>query len=568
MDRITESNLTDFVANSGYLKQDLEVQFEHFVNYCVVSGEHHDTFDLDSINCGAGGDTALDGIAIFVNGAIIDNEQEVEDLISRNGYLEVKILLIQSKTSAKFDMGEIRNFLFGSRDLFSANGSMPRNEKIKYKAQIIQFILQNGNKMRKRIVCNLYYATTGSWRDSNNLSTQIGLEVEQMENMNIFEKIIFSPIDANELHKKYQNTKNSISITFEFPKKIALPAIPGIKQSYIGVIKALDYIKVISDESENILKKIFYDNVRDYQGENEVNSEIKATLSRNSKHMFAVLNNGITIITDNLTVLGDVFTMKDYQIVNGCQTSYILFNERQKLDENVFVPLKVIESGNEEITNEIIKATNQQTAITKEELNALTSFEKKLEDFYGTFKGKQALYYERRSGQYNRNSAIERVRIINRETQVKVIAAVFFSLPHLAGRYHKQLRENHSKNIFKDDHSPLAYYATAYTYYRVDFLLRNNLISISRNFRYHLVWGIWIYFSDGSLHGLNKVKKLVPICTKIVSEITGDFEAVSIISAIIEIINRVKGSANDREVSKTKDFTEKLRIEILKLPKI
>ncbi|WP_446719262.1 AIPR family protein, partial [Herbaspirillum sp. C7C2] len=40
--------------------------------------------------------------------------------------------------------------------------------------------------------------------------------------------------------------------------------------------------------------------------------------------LFCVLNNRVTIVATSLTPAGNHFTLRDYQIVNGCQTSNVL----------------------------------------------------------------------------------------------------------------------------------------------------------------------------------------------------------------------------------------------------
>jgi len=55
-----------------------------------------------------------------------------------------------------------------------------------------------------------------------------------------------------------------------------------------------EFLKLITDEDGEIQKSLFYDNVRDFQGSNPVNSEIAATLnSSDTAGNFVLLNNGI-----------------------------------------------------------------------------------------------------------------------------------------------------------------------------------------------------------------------------------------------------------------------------------
>ena len=80
----------------------------------------------------------------------------------------------------------------------------------------------------------------------------------------------------------------------------------------------------------------------DWQGYNDVNSEIRSTLESPSKNRFVLMNNGLTIIARDLHPTGDKFRVEDYQIVNGCQTSHVLFDQRESLDDSVTIPIRLI----------------------------------------------------------------------------------------------------------------------------------------------------------------------------------------------------------------------------------
>lgn len=120
------------------------------------------------------------------------------------------------------------------------------------------------------------------------------------------------------------------------------------------------------------------------------------------------MNNGVTIIARTLRTTGNRFYIEDYQIVNGCQTSHVLFDQREVVDESVMVPLRLIATQDEEVTASIVKATNRQTEVRAEQLLALGEFQKKLELFFQAQEEPRRLYYERRSRQYNRTAGIDR----------------------------------------------------------------------------------------------------------------------------------------------------------------
>jgi hypothetical protein len=108
----------------------------------------------------------------------------------------------------------------------------------------------------------------------------------------------------------------------------AFPKAPGIEEGYVVTVKAKDFIEqVLIDKNDGLRQRIFEENVRDFIGsESQVNSEIADTLKDGLKQKrFGILNNGITIISPDVKVAGLDIYLRDFQIVNGCQTSNVLF---------------------------------------------------------------------------------------------------------------------------------------------------------------------------------------------------------------------------------------------------
>jgi len=81
----------------------------------------------------------------------------------------------------------------------------------------------------------------------------------------------FHPVDADELYKLDQLTKNTISAEFTFPQRVPMPEMQGVKEAYLGILPAIEYLQLVVDEAGMIRKSLFYDNVRDFQSYNPVN---------------------------------------------------------------------------------------------------------------------------------------------------------------------------------------------------------------------------------------------------------------------------------------------------------
>ncbi|MGE4333592.1 MAG: AIPR family protein [Macellibacteroides sp.] len=422
MDRITSSLITELLTNLEIRSDGEAKDFEKLVNYVVTSNEYNKTFDIDSLLVGDGNDTGIDGISIIVNGQLIESTDEVDDLLEKNNFLEVDYIFVQAKTSSYFDGGEINTFIFGVNDFFALEPRLVRNDEIIHFVEISNYIIDKAPKFRRNPSLKLFYVTTGNWTNDANLMGIIEAGKKSLEQSNLFNKVIFNIWGARELSTAYRKTKDTITSTINFSNRITIPQINGVSQAYIGLLPYSEFLKIVADEEGKLLN-VFEDNVRDFQGENnDVNGGIANTLNNCDSEIFSVLNNGVTIVASSISPTGDQFTLCDYQIVNGCQTSNVLYNNQKgEYIKNVYVPIKLIATIDDEIKTRITLATNNQTPIKKEQLAALTKFQRNLEQYYNSFEGDSKLYYERRSKQYSSDSHITRSKIITVQYQIEYI---------------------------------------------------------------------------------------------------------------------------------------------------
>jgi AIPR protein len=153
----------------------------------------------------------------------------------------------------------------------------------------------------------------------------------------------------------YRRSKNAISATITFNTRTVIPEVQGVQEAYLGLLPATEFLKLIVSDTGEIISSLFYDNVRHWQELNSVNTEINQTVSNDTtKVLFPLLNNGVTIVARRVQPTGNKFMVEDYQIVNGCQTSFVLYLNRERLDSSVMVPLRLIATQDETIKNAII----------------------------------------------------------------------------------------------------------------------------------------------------------------------------------------------------------------------
>lgn len=135
MDQVTASLLRQFSADCDLVGLPESKQFEHFASYAVIRKDYSAIFDTDNVVVGddrhdvendSGGhetsrkptDTGIDGIGIIVNGRLITDVDELEDL-EQSSYWEVVFVFVQAETSPGFDHGKLLRFGQGCLNSFA-----------------------------------------------------------------------------------------------------------------------------------------------------------------------------------------------------------------------------------------------------------------------------------------------------------------------------------------------------------------------------------------------------------------------------------------------------------------
>jgi len=568
MDRITESLLNEFSAEHGLSTLAESKRYEHFTSYIVVKEEHSETFDTHDIVVGDGPQTAggsdfgIDAIAIIANGVLITDVDDLETYIDKAGHLEVSFTFVQSETSSGFDASKIGTFGFGVGDFFNDAPQLQPNSRVAGARDVMQAIYKLSTKFKRgNPICKLYYVTTGKWQGDPTLIARMDAVKSDLMETGLFRKVEFACLGAEGVQRLYQKTKNAISAEFNFANRVTIsPEIPRIDEAYFGFLPWSEFQKLIIDEHGNMIGGLFFDNVRDWQGFNEVNSKIKSTLESTDRSRFVLMNNGLTIIAKSVQKTANKFLVEDYQIVNGCQTTHVLYEQRASLDDTVTIPVRLISTKDESVTNSIVKANNWQTHVKEEQLFALQEFPKILEAYFESYPPADRLYFERRSKQYDAAS-IEKTRIVTFDGMIRAFAAMFLNEPHRTTRNFKALKEKLGNDIFAEGQRMEPYYASALALYKIDFLFRNEKLEPKyKPARYQIAFAIRILIAGYEMPALG-ANKMESYCKKITDALLDAAKAEYYIGRGAKIAELASNGDFSRDSIRTEPFTKEVEIQ-------
>ena len=171
--------------------------------------------------------------------------------------------------------------------------------------------------------------------------------------------------------------------------------------------------------TETLVPTLLEQNIRTFlQFRGNINKGIRDTILR-EPHMFMAYNNGISATAESVKLNNDnnaIVSIKDFQIVNGGQTTASIFQTRRKFKnadiDSVCVQLKLTvisdAAKKPEIVSRISRFANTQNKVSEADLSSNHPFHIEIENLSrktwttpSPGKNQSRWFYERARGQYN-----------------------------------------------------------------------------------------------------------------------------------------------------------------------
>lgn len=549
MHRIVKAHLESFVKSFGLDADDEAVQFEKFSTHCVIASRFSAAFDLDDV-CTGPGDDGVDGVAIVIDETVTTSVEDAQAIFAapRRNH-DVDILFVQAKRSESFDLGEFLKFKEGILRFATQTPYAATDEALSEARKMFDVVLEEVPKVRNgKPSLTARFVATGQYQNPAALETALTDFVAQLRELGLFHEIDVRFIDRDELTRLWVGTYSGIDASLPAFSTAALPNIAGIDEAYLAVVRASDFVNnLLLTADGNLRTQVFEENVRSFLGhENPVNQSIAATLASDAASRFPVLNNGITIVSPDVKLQGTTLHLMNYQIVNGCQTSNVLFENREALGD-VMVNIKVVKTQLEDVFSELVRATNSQTKVEDTQFLSLRPIIKRVEQYFNTYDGNESrLYLERRDRQYVGQN-IPAIRVFSLHGAAKCVAAMFCNRPDLSSRYPKQMYEELTETIFAETTKEVVFYAACVTMYRFNLLVSNSTIPQNmKRFKWHMLPLVRAILTGSEIQPLN-AKKAEQAAGKII-EVMGQHgaPATDVFNKIVAICQGLGEVSGDR----------------------
>lgn len=335
---------------------------QRFVAWYLRNIHNLDTFEAkDCITDGAG-DKQIDAIYIdnqasivyiiqgkFYGGPVVDAEPLREVLSS---WIQIK------------DLAHLQN---------------AANDKLKVKINELATALDDDYEICFELI------TTSGLTEAAKLDLEL-FQKELAESETLSANLVL--VDNETLKYKYDEAlnKNRPYINHEFtidPEKYMELTVGGTK-AVIAAIPLKECIRIPGIKDGSLFRK----NVRQSLGTgNKVNKGIARTIKNDAKDFF-FLHNGITAICSSITMHGNVLSIKELNVVNGCQSLSTIFScsESVRNATDAYVMFRFYEISDPERADKISTSTNSQSAVKARDLRSndksVLAMKKAYEQYY------------------------------------------------------------------------------------------------------------------------------------------------------------------------------------------
>lgn len=346
-------------------------------------------------------DGGIDNFIILVDDMPIITKEQIEE-ISISDISTIKLIIIQSKNNENFKESVLDKIYISITQIYNLEKKEDTlgktfNDTLVEKILLFRALWLKAVVERSNIEVEYFYTCfSDEIHETEAFKSKVDTLLKATQKKIPQCKVSYKNYSAKELLSLY-NLREETELKIKL-KQTPLPVNYSVDSiGYIGVVSIPEYYKFITDSDDNLREGIFEDNIRHFQGEVDVNKSIKSTLENDTERDFWWLNNGITIISSDVSPFGNTLSLKDVQIVNGLQTSYTIGKFYKNIpNDSRSILLKIIVNSDKKTIDKIISATNRQTPINPALLKSTDETQRNIEMYFL----QKDYFYDRRKNFY------------------------------------------------------------------------------------------------------------------------------------------------------------------------
>ncbi|MFC5287680.1 AIPR family protein [Actinokineospora guangxiensis] len=473
--------------------------FELFAAEQALHGRELSSEEIADGVVGGSNDGALDAIYVFLGGILLSEDSEIlqPGFVATRVPVGVKLelWLVQAKREVSFTETAIEKASDAAGRLLSLSEAEEDLLRLYSPTTVLRTgffrtALRTLATRHPQVEVTFVYATRGRTSGANAINTKVEIKARDLEGQ--LSAVIPGAVGKVEFMGSAELWKRANTVS-SYTTELTYVESATSENSHVALVRLRDYMTFLTDNAGELRRHIFDWNVRDYQGDVEVNREIRDSLQDPAAPDFWWLNNGVTIVCSKASAVGKTYSLDDVQVVNGLQTSHTIYSVLRSVepDHPAFgrsVLVRILVTGDDQATrDQVIRATNRQTSVPAASLRATDDIQRDIEAF---FLGND-WFYDRRKNFY-RNSGRSSERIVSIPFLAQAVMAMGLGRPDDSrARPSSLLKKNEDyRKIFSKEVPVEVYLWLARAQRSVDAFLSSGEVGISTqertNFKFHV----------------------------------------------------------------------------------
>lgn len=518
-----------------------DIQQDYYQNNYANEGQRFVAWYLRNIH----GLNTVEAKDCITDGA---NDKQIDAVYINNQ--ESTIYIIQGKfiASEYIDAEPVREVLSSWVLVQNLNQLQEAaNAKLKVKINEISAALDDGYEICFELVTTATL-TDQAQRDVDMFSKKLADDEELDAN--------FVVVDNEMLKFKYDEalnkTNNYINFTFQLePGKYLELELNGTR-AVLAAIPLKDCVNIPGIKDGRLFRK----NVRQSLGNsNKVNKGIARTIKKESGDFF-FYHNGITAICSKIDIRNGQATVKDLNVVNGCQSLSTIFNCGETAKKSCgYILFKFYEMANSEKADKITNSTNSQSAVKARDLRSndkiVLSIKKNYEQMYPNG------YLVTKRGENVDTTKYDSGHIIQLTDLGKELIAWHSQRPTLSYSETK-IFDIYFTQLFKKDY-PAEDVQALHELHNVVMKkwntdnpigLNESLLAMKAYAPFHHLYAISVIFAE-----VSDMSEMVPRPSKVIEKLKKCDMMETVVNIAGKTLNRAFKNANSKAVSENKVFS-------------
>ena len=127
-------------------------------------------------------------------------------------------------------------------------------------------------------IVTAYYVIFGEWREDAHIEGKNKALNEKIDALNDYSDFSCKFLGSSDIARISDDNENSFKIVLNVLGSLEFEEVEDVSNSQVILCKATDFVKLLLTEEGNIRRSLFSDNVRDYQGNTNINEGMLDTI--------------------------------------------------------------------------------------------------------------------------------------------------------------------------------------------------------------------------------------------------------------------------------------------------